>query len=122
MRDMPSLNILVTGGAGYIGGHTVLALRDAGFGVIVLDDLSSGSVSLMPTDVFLIPGDVGDKALIADNSRILATLDRKPAYADPNVIASTALAWRRHLAAGHPDRIVAQDRQDSGLAVRSSTA
>jgi UDP-glucose 4-epimerase len=34
--------ILVTGGAGYIGSHMVLALCDAGEEVVVLDDLSTG--------------------------------------------------------------------------------
>lgn len=35
-------NILVTGGAGYIGAHTAKALREAGFNPVVYDDLSSG--------------------------------------------------------------------------------
>ena len=34
--------ILVTGGAGYIGSHTVLQLRERGEHVVVLDDLSTG--------------------------------------------------------------------------------
>ena len=37
------MKILVTGGAGYIGSHIVLSLCDSGYGVIVLDDLSTGS-------------------------------------------------------------------------------
>jgi UDP-glucose 4-epimerase len=36
---------LITGGAGYIGGHIVLAMREAGEQVVVLDDLSSGDAS-----------------------------------------------------------------------------
>ena len=36
------LNILVTGGAGYIGSHTCKALAAAGYMPIVLDDLSTG--------------------------------------------------------------------------------
>jgi UDP-glucose 4-epimerase len=35
-------SILVVGGAGYIGSHMVLALQDAGFSVVVFDNLSRG--------------------------------------------------------------------------------
>ena len=35
-------NVLVTGGAGYIGSHAVLALIEAGYRVVVVDDLSTG--------------------------------------------------------------------------------
>ena len=41
-------HILVTGGAGYIGSHTTLALHDAGWDVVVVDDLSTGHQSLIP--------------------------------------------------------------------------
>ena len=36
------MSVLVTGGAGYIGSHMVLALTDAGHDVVVLDNLSTG--------------------------------------------------------------------------------
>ncbi|MEB3122118.1 MAG: NAD-dependent epimerase/dehydratase family protein, partial [Snowella sp.] len=39
--------ILVTGGAGYIGAHAVLALQKAGYQVIVLDNLSYGHPELI---------------------------------------------------------------------------
>ena len=39
---MSKPNVLVTGGAGYIGSHAVLALQDAGWTVAVIDDLSTG--------------------------------------------------------------------------------
>ena len=35
--------ILVTGGAGYIGSHTVVELQNAGYDVVVLDNLSNAS-------------------------------------------------------------------------------
>ena len=34
--------VLITGGAGYVGSHAVLAFREAGYAVVVLDDLSTG--------------------------------------------------------------------------------
>ena len=55
---------LVTGGAGYIGAHTVLALLDEGWGVVVLDDLSTGDRSLVPPEVAFVEGDVGDFDLV----------------------------------------------------------
>ncbi|WP_298380535.1 UDP-glucose 4-epimerase GalE [Azospirillum sp.] len=57
--------VLVTGGAGYIGSHVVLALLDAGRHPVVLDDLSAGSSSLVPAGVPLVEGSVGDSALVA---------------------------------------------------------
>ena len=57
-------SILVTGGAGYIGSHVVLALEDAGERVVVLDDLSTGEASSLGQTPF-IQGDVGDETLVA---------------------------------------------------------
>lgn len=54
------MTILVTGGAGYIGSHMVLALRDRGEKVVVIDNLSSGFPWALPSDVPLRGGDVGD--------------------------------------------------------------
>ncbi len=55
------MTVLVTGGAGYIGSHMVLALRAAGETVVVLDNLSTGVRAVVPTDVQLIVGDIGDE-------------------------------------------------------------
>ncbi|WP_298435228.1 UDP-glucose 4-epimerase GalE [uncultured Jannaschia sp.] len=57
--------ILVTGGCGYIGAHFVLACRDAGRPVIVLDDLSSGHRDAIDPSVPFYGGDVADPALLA---------------------------------------------------------
>ena len=59
------MTILITGGAGYIGSHAVLAFRDAGRAVVVLDDLSTGRRELLPSDVPLIVGDAGDADAVA---------------------------------------------------------
>lgn len=56
--------VLVTGGAGYIGSHTLLACREGGYSVVVLDDLSSGRRGLVPSDVPFYQGDVGDSELV----------------------------------------------------------
>ncbi|MGQ9368831.1 UDP-glucose 4-epimerase GalE [Azospirillum sp. ST 5-10] len=57
--------VLVTGGAGYIGSHAVLALRAAGVGAVVLDDLSAGRRGAVPDDVPFVRGDAGDGELVA---------------------------------------------------------
>ena len=46
---MTKVPVLVTGGAGYIGSHAVLALRDGGWPAAVIDDLSNGTRALFPT-------------------------------------------------------------------------
>ena len=62
---MSKLSVLVTGGAGYIGSHAVLALKDAGWPVAVVDDLSNGSREAVPDDVPFYEGNIADSALIA---------------------------------------------------------
>jgi UDP-glucose 4-epimerase len=56
--------VLVTGGAGFIGSHMVLALLDAGEKVIVLDNLSTGFRWAVPPAATLVVGDVGDQDLV----------------------------------------------------------
>ena len=54
----------LTGGAGYIGAHVALALRDAGWKVVVLDNLSTGQrEGVLPAAVFY-EGEIGDAALL----------------------------------------------------------
>ncbi len=77
--------ILVTGGAGYIGSHTVLALKEAGYEVIVLDNLVYGHQDLVEQvlQVELIVGDINDRSLL-DNlfqTRNIAAVMHFSAYA-----------------------------------------
>ena len=58
------VNVLVTGGAGYIGSHAVLALVDAGHEATVIDDLSTGFRWAVPDGVAFYQGSVADGALI----------------------------------------------------------
>src|SRR5687767_14417432 len=64
---MPAGRILVTGGAGYIGSHTVVELLRAGHDVVVVDDLSNASKAAVDTaaalgggSVDFVEGDIGD--------------------------------------------------------------
>jgi UDP-glucose 4-epimerase len=70
----PKLPVLVTGGAGYIGSHAVLALADAGWPVAVIDNLTTGFRFAVPEGVPLYEGDVADEALLA---RIFAEQDTR---------------------------------------------
>jgi UDP-glucose 4-epimerase len=57
--------VLVTGGAGYIGGHMNLGLLDAGEKVVALDNLSTGFAWAVPETAKLVVGDFGDSELVA---------------------------------------------------------
>ena len=56
--------VLVTGGAGYIGSHAVLALRDAGWPVVVIDNLTTGFRWAVSDDATFVQGDIEDMALV----------------------------------------------------------
>ncbi len=58
------MTTLVTGGAGYIGSHTVYALLDRGDYVVVLDNLSTGVKGQVGKDAVFVQGDVADAALV----------------------------------------------------------
>lgn len=65
-RPANQQTILVTGGAGYIGTHAVLALQQAGYNVVILDNLSYGHRDLVEQvlKAELIVGDTNDRALL----------------------------------------------------------
>ena len=56
--------VLVTGGAGYIGGVVVAQLLQRAYDVVVLDDLSNGCRGAVPEGARLAVGDVGDRAAL----------------------------------------------------------
>jgi UDP-glucose 4-epimerase len=62
-NDKPA--VLVTGGAGYIGSHAVLALLDAGWPVVVIDNLVTGFRWAVPDAAVFAEGDIADQALVA---------------------------------------------------------
>lgn len=65
MRDSNKPTVLVTGGAGYIGSHAVLALLDSGWPVVVIDNLVTGFEWAVPQGAIFARGDIADQALVA---------------------------------------------------------
>lgn len=63
------LKVLVTGGAGYIGSHAVLALKDAGHQPVVIDNLVTGFRWAVPDDVPFVEGNIADEELVASTLR-----------------------------------------------------
>jgi UDP-glucose 4-epimerase len=57
--------VLVTGGAGYIGSHAVLALLDDGWPVVVIDNLTTGFEWAVPKAATFAKGDIADQPLVA---------------------------------------------------------
>lgn len=58
------MNILVTGGAGYIGSHVVELLLKKNFNVVVLDNLETGHKELIHINSIFVKGDVKNKNLL----------------------------------------------------------
>ena len=65
MTSLEPVPVLVTGGAGYIGSHAVLALLDDGWPVVVIDDLSTGFEWAVPKSAVFVRGDIADADLVA---------------------------------------------------------
>lgn len=100
------MNVLVTGGAGYIGSHTVRELLRAGLRVVVYDNYSKGHEQAVPPEVAAIAGDIRDReklALAFDRHSIEAVIHfaaaslvgesmKEPsAYYNNNVVGTLAL-------------------------------
>lgn len=77
--------ILVTGGAGYIGSHAVLALKEKGYDVVILDNLVYGHRDIVENNLKaeLVLGDTTDRALLDSlfNTRNIAAVMHFAAYA-----------------------------------------
>ncbi len=98
---MTATRVLVTGGAGYIGSHAVLALLDAGIEPVVLDDLSTGVREAVPSGVPFVRGSTGDAALLADllrRRRVSAVLHFAASLVVPESVARPLDYWRNNVA------------------------
>ncbi len=62
------MNILVTGGAGYIGSHALRVLKEAGYGVVVFDNFSRGHREAVQ-GFAVVEGDTGDSAKVIEVCR-----------------------------------------------------
>ena len=116
--------VLVTGGAGYVGSHAVLALLDAGIGVVVLDDLSTGMREAVPPGVPFVRGSTGDAALLREafrRHRPSAVLHFAASLVVPESVARPLDYWRNNLS---NTLVLAQSCLDAGIRrfVFSSTA
>ena len=60
------MKVLVTGGAGYVGGVSVDAILAAGHDVVVLDDLTTGHVAIVPPGAQLVRGTYGNEEAVQD--------------------------------------------------------
>lgn len=98
------MKALVTGGAGFIGSHVADALLAAGWEVVVLDNMATGSADNVPAGAKLIQGDAGDSQLharimpecravfhLAAVSSVQDSIERPLAVHAANVTATLAL-------------------------------
>jgi UDP-glucose 4-epimerase len=96
--------VLVTGGAGYIGSHAVLALHDAGWPVVVADNLSNGRREAVPEGVPLVEADIGDAAamtkLFADHG-VAAIMHFAGSIVVPESVAEPHFYYRNNTVASH---------------------
>jgi UDP-glucose 4-epimerase len=101
---MSKLPVLVTGGAGYIGSHAVLALHDAGWEVVVADNLSNGRREAVPTGVPLVEVDVGDGAAMAKvlaEHRVGAIMHFAGSIVVPESVADPHFYYHNNTVASH---------------------
>lgn len=106
------MNILVTGGAGYIGSHTVRALLDSGFTPIIVDNFSRGHRSSIPEGVTTIEIDIADPKMVevlkkysikgimhfAAHSQVGESMQNPSIYYENNVVGSYRLIESARLA------------------------
>ena len=64
------MNVLVTGGAGYIGSHAVRELLASGHKVVVYDSLVKGHREAVPADVPFVKGDIRNAAVLAETFEV----------------------------------------------------
>ena len=117
-------NILVVGGAGYIGSHMVRVLIDGGYRPVVFDNLSTGHRSFIPTGVTLVKGDLRNPRDIERafrGRRIDAVIDFAASIVVPESV-SDCLKYYENNTVSAVNLLKAVVRHKVGKFVFSSTA
>lgn len=98
--------ILVTGGCGYVGSHFARAAHAGGSKVVILDDLSAGTMPKLAADIEIVRGDIADRALVpellrdrgitavahfAGKIQVGESVQKPQLYFDGNLVKSLAL-------------------------------
>ena len=116
------MRVVVTGGAGYIGSVTSAVLLEAGYEVIVLDNLSRGFRDAVPAGVTFIEGDIANfDACIPKDAKIDAVVHLAGYIAVGESMQAPELYWQNNVA-GTLSLLAALRRRDIRKLVFASTA
>jgi UDP-glucose 4-epimerase len=120
---MKKINILVVGGAGYIGSHMVKDLLKAGYGVITLDDFSTGHRELLPGGK-LFEGNLGDTKLLNKifSKHQISAVMHFAAYSLVGDSMQNPLAYYRNNIAGTIELLAGMVRHNVKYFIFSSSA
>ena len=118
------MNVLVVGGAGYIGSSVAAILLQAGHGVVVYDNLSLGHRQAVPEGASLIIGDVGDSAALDDlfDTHRIDTVMHFAALIEAGESVSVPERYFRNNVAGSLNLLETMLRHDVKRLVFSSSA
>lgn len=116
-------NILVAGGAGFIGSHTVLALHEAGHHLVVLDNMSNGTVDNLTFGETVI-GDIEDAPLLDQvlTEKKIDAIVHFAAFIEAGESMKDPMAFYRNNVGGSLSLIEAMVRNNVRTIVFSSTA
>lgn len=116
-------NVLVVGGAGYIGSHTTLALQDAGYSAVVYDNFSSGHRDAC-FGAELVAGDLADTALLTRTMQRfgIGSVIHFAALIEAGQSVLTPLPFFHNNVAGTVSLLEAMQEADVSRLVFSSTA
>lgn len=118
-----SKNILIVGGAGYIGSHTTLALKDAGYGTVTYDNFSTGHRDAVFSEN-LVEGDISDTAKLTETMRThdIACVVHFAALIEAGQSVVTPLPFFENNVAGTVSLLQAMESANVTRIVFSSTA